>query len=140
MAKELEKINSFIEAHHVMSLATAKELDLTVCSLFYAYSKEERSFVVASSDETRHIKNIKQNKIVAGNILLETKSIGKIQGLQFRGEFVLLEDKHLRELYFKEFPFALAMQPKLWKIRVNYFKLTDNRFGFGNKLIWKKPL
>jgi len=121
-----------------MSLATSNNMELSVCSLFYAYCSNELSFVVASSDETMHIKNIKQNKIVAGNILLETKSVAKIQGLQFRGEFILLEDESLRKLYFKEFPYALAMQPKLWKIKVNYFKLTDNRFGFGKKLIWKK--
>ena len=121
-----------------MSLATSNNMELSVCSLFYAYCSNELSFVVASSDETMHIKNIKQNKIVAGNILLETKSVAKIQGLQFRGEFILLEDESSRKLYFKEFPYALAMQPKLWKIKVNYFKLTDNRFGFGKKLIWKK--
>lgn len=121
-----------------MSLATSNNLELSVCSLFYAYSEEILSFIVASSDETTHIKNIQHNKNIAGNILLETKSVGKIQGLQFRGEFVELEDEHLKKLYFKEFPYALAMQPKLWKIKVNYFKLTDNRFGFGKKLIWKK--
>jgi len=138
MPKDLQIINSFINEHHVMSLATSNNMELSVCSLFYAYCSNELSFVVASSDETMHIKNIKQNKIVAGNILLETKSVAKIQGLQFRGEFILLEDESLRKLYFKEFPYALAMQPKLWKIKVNYFKLTDNRFGFGKKLIWKK--
>nr|CAI78789.1 hypothetical protein [uncultured Campylobacterota bacterium] len=140
MANNLEKISSFINEHHVMSLASSNNLELSVCSLFYAYSSDELSFVVASSDNTTHIKNIKQNKNIAGNILLETKSVGKIQGLQFRGEFVLLEDENLRKLYFQEFPYALAMQPKLWKIKVNYFKLTDNRFGFGNKLIWQEPL
>ncbi|OIP56436.1 MAG: hypothetical protein AUK54_02070 [Helicobacteraceae bacterium CG2_30_36_10] len=138
MPKDLQIINSFINEHHVMSLATSNNMELSVCSLFYAYCSNELSFVVASSDETMHIKNIKQNKIVAGNILLETKSVAKIQGLQFRGEFILLEDESSRKLYFKEFPYALAMQPKLWKIKVNYFKLTDNRFGFGKKLIWKK--
>ncbi len=140
MAKDLEKINSFINEHHVMSLATSNNSELSVCSLFYAYSNNELSFVVASSDDTTHIKNIKQNKNIAGNILLETKNVGKIQGLQFKGEFVLLEDEHLRKLYFKEFPYALAMQPKLWKIKVDYFKLTDNRLGFANKLIWKESL
>ncbi len=140
MLKDLEKICSFINEHHVMSLATSNNLELSVCSLFYAYCDNELSFVVASSDDTTHIQNIKQNKNIAGNILLETKSIGKILGLQFRGEFVQLEGEHLRKLYFKEFPYALAMQPKLWKIKVNYFKLTDNKLGFGNKLIWEESL
>jgi uncharacterized protein YhbP (UPF0306 family) len=29
------------------------------------------------------------------------------------------------------------MQPKLWQIKVSYFKLTDNRLGFGKKIIWQ---
>ena len=138
MAKDLEKITAFIHAHHVMSLASTRGEELSVCSLFYAFSEEALSFVVASSEETMHIKNIQENKNIAGNILLETKSVGKIQGLQFRGTFELLEDEKLKKLYFKEFPFALVMQPKLWTIQVNYFKLTDNRLGFGKKIIWQK--
>ena len=121
-----------------MSLATVGIENLTVCSLFYAYSKEKNSFVVASSEDTEHIKNIKNSSQVAGNILLETSTVGKIQGLQFKGEFKLIEDESLKKLYFKEFPYALAMLPKLWQIDVSYFKMTDNRLGFGKKIIWQE--
>ncbi len=75
--------------------------------------------------------------MVAGNILLETKTVGKIQGLQFKGEFKLLEDESLKKLYFKTFPYSLAMLPKLWQIDVSNFKMTDNRLGFGKKIIWQ---
>ena len=119
-----------------MSLATSFEDELSVCSLFYAYSKELNAFVVASSDATTHIKHIKNNPNIAANILLETKSVGKIQGLQLRGKFKELEDNSLKKLYFKTFPYALALHPKLWQIEVAYFKLTDNRLGFGKKIIW----
>jgi uncharacterized protein YhbP (UPF0306 family) len=135
----LEKIEHFIKQHHVLSLATTFEGELSVCNLFYAYDKEEVCFVVASSDETTHIRHIQKNKNIAGSIVLETKSVGKIQGLQFRGEFSLLDDKRLKKLYFKTFPYALAMNPKLWKIKLDYFKLTDNNLGFGKKLIWERP-
>jgi len=134
--RDLEKIESFIEKHHVLSLATSDGTELSVCSLFYFYS--ERCFVVASSEDTTHIKHILKNQKVAGNILLETKEVGKIQGLQFRGNFTTLEDKSLKKLYFKRFPYALAMKAKLWKIEVDCFKLTDNRLGFGKKLIWQE--
>jgi len=136
MSSDLEKIVAFISEHHVMSLASTNGLDINACSLFYAYSKKLNAFVVASSDKTTHIQNIKQNKHIAGNILLETKTVGKIQGLQFRGEFTELKDLELKDLYFKEFPYALALLPKLWQINVNYFKMTDNRLGFGKKIIW----
>jgi len=139
MSKDLEKIEEFLNAHHVLSLATSDSEELSVCSLFYAYSKEKNSFIVASSSDTLHIKHISKNKNIAGNILLETKTVGKIQGLQFRGEFIALEDSELKKLYFKNFPYALALSPKLWQIKVNYFKMTDNRLGFGKKIIWQEP-
>lgn len=138
MSSDLEKIESFIKEHHVMSLATSHLDEVSACTLFYGYSSQLNAFVVASSNETQHIQNIQKNNQVAGNILLETKTVGKIQGLQFRGEFVELKDKELKRLYFKEFPYALAMMPKLWQINVNFFKLTDNRLGFGKKIIWQE--
>jgi uncharacterized protein YhbP (UPF0306 family) len=139
MSKDLEKIDSFLQKHHVMSLATSEKKELSVCSLFYAFSLEENSFIVASSDDTLHIKHIQKNSNVAGNILLETKTIGKIQGVQFRGVFKELQNKKLKKLYFKTFPHAKIMKPKLWQIKVDYFKMTDNRLGFGKKVIWQVP-
>ena len=137
MKKDLEKIASFLEEHHVLSLATSYADELSVCSLFYTYSQTANSFIVASDDKTLHISHISKNKNIAGNIVLETKTVGKIQGVQFRGEFSSLEDADLKQLYFKAFPYAKLMAPKLWQIKVNYFKMTDNNLGFGKKIIWK---
>ena len=120
-----------------MSLATSSQEDLSVCSLFYTYIAEHQTFVVASSVETRHIQDIKKSARVAGNILLETQKIGEIKGVQFKGVFVELNDNTLKMAYFKKFPYALALLPTLWQIKVDYFKMTDNRLGFGKKLIWQ---
>ncbi len=137
MDENLKKIVSFLNEHHVMSLATFGDLELSVCNLFFAYDPQEISFIVASSEETTHIQNILKNPNVAGSVVLETKTIGKIQGLQFRGNFMSLEDSRLKKLYFKTFPYALVMNPKLFQIKINHFKLTDNRLGFGKKIIWE---
>ena len=134
---DLRKIASFIDAHHVLSLATAAKGEISACSLFYVYSKELNSFVVASSDDTLHIQHVQSNNKIAGNILLETKTVGKIQGLQFRGRMTELKESDLESFYFRAFPYALAMKPKLWQIQVDFFKLTDNRLGFGKKIIWQ---
>lgn len=139
MKNDLDKIEGFIKKHHVLSLASNNDGELSVCSLFYTYSQDLSSFIVASSDDTTHIKHIKNNNKIAGNILLETKTIGKIQGLQFRGEFFSLEDSSIKNLYFDAFPHARLMMPKLWQIKVNYFKMTDNTLGFGKKIIWQEP-
>ena len=138
MSEEFKKIVFFLEEHHVLSLATSFKEELSVCSLFYAYSKEQNAFVFASSKDTTHIEHIKKNSTVAGNILLETKEVGKIQGIQFKGEVTLLKENSLKAQYFKEFPYALALLPTLWKIEIKYFKMTDNRLGFGKKIIWKE--
>ncbi len=137
MLVQLTKIQNFIDTHHVLSLATSNQEELSVCSLFYAYDKSNQIFVVASSEETTHIQHVLHNTQVAGTIVLETKQIGKIQGLQFRGKFTPLEGRGLSKIYFKAFPTALVMKPKLWQIQVEYFKMTDNTLGFGKKIIWE---
>jgi len=140
MSPELEKISLFLSERHVMSLATSYHEELSVCSLFYVYLKDERVFLVASDDSTTHIKHVKKNSKVAGNVLLDTKEVGKIQGVQFRGEFTLLKREELKKSYFKAFPYSLVLSPKLWQIKVDYFKMTDNRLGFGKKIILEEPL
>ncbi len=135
MDKDFKRIVDFLDEHHVLSLATNGDDGVSVCNLFYAFDKDTHSFVVASSEDTLHVKHTLQNYNIAGSVVLETKTVGKIQGLQFRGEFLHVEDEGLKKFYFKTFPYALAMSPKLWQIKVNYFKLTDNRLGFGKKVI-----
>lgn len=135
---DLEKIKLFLQEHHVLTLATTDHQEVSACSLFYAYDERGERFVVASAEETTHIKHIKINPNIAGNILLETQSVGKIQGVQFKGVFSLLEDESLKRVYFKAFPYALALSPKLWSIEVNFFKMTDNRLGFGKKIVWRR--
>ncbi len=138
MSDDLAKITKFIDKHHVLTLATSDGEELSACSAFYAYSQEKISFIIASSDDTTHIQNIKKNKNIAGNILLETKIIGKIQGVQFRGDIIQLKDKELVKVYYQAFPYAKLMRPKLWIIQVNWFKMTHNKLGFGKKIIWDK--
>lgn len=138
MSQDLKKIESFILQHHVMSLATRDRDDLSVCSLFYYYEAGENLFIVASSVDTNHIRHIQKNPNIAANIVLETDKVGEVKGLQLKGIFTKVDAMSLKAKYFKKFPYALAMQPTLWQIRVNYFKLTDNSLGFGKKLIWQE--
>jgi len=132
----LEKITNFISKHHVLSLATYGEDGVSVCSVFYAYEEQTQQFVFASDTKTTHIQHILKNPQVGANILLETAEVGKIEGLQIKGKCKKLQESSLKKLYFKTFPYALALAPTLWCLDVEYFKLTDNRLGFGKKLIW----
>ena len=136
MNETLGKVEEFLKAHHTLSLSTCKDNIPSSCTLFYAYEPIKQLFIVASDEKTEHIKNVLQNPQISGTVHLETDVVGKIQGLQFKGDMSLCEDEKI--LYFKKFPYALAMNPTLWKIEVNFFKLTDNRLGFGKKLIWNR--
>ncbi|MDD2356505.1 MAG: pyridoxamine 5'-phosphate oxidase family protein [Thiovulaceae bacterium] len=136
MPENLEKIIEFLEKHHTLSLATCKDNQLSSCTLFYAYDKQTNSFIVASDTKTEHIQNVMENKNVSGTIHLETDIVGKIQGIQFKGAMLPCKDE--RRVYLKRFPFALALNPTLWSVAVDSFKMTDNRLGFGRKLMWTR--
>ncbi|MDD5160420.1 MAG: pyridoxamine 5'-phosphate oxidase family protein [Sulfuricurvum sp.] len=134
----IEKIERFILEHHLLSLATMGER-LWCCSMFYAYDPKSISFIVASDETTEHMNNVVQNPHVAGTVALETKTVGKIQGIQFAGEMERCSDG-LKSLYFDAFPYARVMNPTLWMIRLDEVKMTDNTLGFGKKVTWKREL
>ncbi|MGD9969213.1 MAG: pyridoxamine 5'-phosphate oxidase family protein [Sulfuricurvum sp.] len=134
--KPLESIKKFLDEHHLLSLATSCER-LWCCSMFYAYLDDEVAFVVASDPQTEHMLNVSVNPLVAGTVALETKTVGKIRGIQFAGEMLKAESLD-GGAYFERFPYARVMNPTLWKIRLDEIKMTDNTLGFGKKLIWKR--
>lgn len=134
MDETLRTIEQFLSEHHVVNLATSGQR-LWCCSLFYAYT--DGTFVVASDESTEHIRNILDDNRVAGTVVLETETVGKIQGLQFYGLIEPCGDA-CQKIYFERFPYARIMNPRLWTIRLDEIKFTDNRLGFGKKLIWKR--
>jgi len=83
------------------------------------------------------MKELLINPNFSATISLETEEIGKIRGLQFSG-FVTKASQKEKLLYIKTFPDALAMNPTLWTLHVDEIKFTDNRLGFGKKLIFKR--
>ena len=132
---DLEQIERFIAKHHLLTLATCKNNRPYCCSSFYAYDTNTKSFIIAGDEKTTHMQNALSNPHVAANIHLETTQVGKIEGLQIEGVLHICEDEALKKLYFKTFPYAKAMRPILWQLTPSRFKLTDNRLGFGKKII-----
>jgi len=136
-----QKIISFLKKHHVMTLSTCAEQQPWCANCFYAFNTEQMSLIFTSDFETRHIKEAIQNSKVAGNVVLETSVVGKIQGIQFSGELFLPKEEvaaQVNSIYLKRFPFAVLMNTNLWELRIDYAKMTDNRLGFGKKLIWER--
>ncbi len=134
-----KKISVFMAQHHLLTLATMGER-LWCCSMFYAYEALDNFFIVASYENTEHMQNVRKFSQVSGTVALETKIVGKIQGIQFVGEISRIDETETGELYFERFPYARAMNPILWKIRLDEVKMTDNTLGFGKKISWKRSV
>jgi hypothetical protein len=134
-----QKFIDFIKQHHVLTLATAAGSQPYCCNCFYSYDETRNIFVVKTNENTRHTQELQQNPRVALSIVLETEEIGKIQGLQITGKAVFYDGEQLRDAtknYIKRFPYAVLKPGETLAIEPDYMKLTDNRFGFGKKLIW----
>jgi hypothetical protein len=136
-----KRITDFIKKHHVLTLATTNKGLPWVANCFYAYIEEINILVFTSDKNTKHIKDLEEGNEIAASIVLETSVVGKIQGIQLRGklsepEGVML--KAAKTAYLMRFPFAALMETTLWVLEPEYIKMTDNRLGFGKKLIWEK--
>ena len=137
-----ERIAAFIRKHHVMTLATVGgDGRPWVAHAFYAWMPDEKSFAFMNNPATRHGTEMTAHPHVAAAIALETRVVGRLQGLQIEGEVRLAEGEALeaaRRAYLRRFPFATVMEQPLWILEPALMKLTDNTLGFGKKLIWTK--
>jgi len=137
-----KRITNFIKKHHVLTLATIFDNNVWCANCFYSYYEELNCLVFTSDANTKHIKDAIKNNSIAGSIVLETSVVGKIQGIQFKGSFLEPDKELLKKLksnYLLRFPFAIISKTKIWAINLTYIKMTDNRLGFGKKLIWEIP-
>jgi uncharacterized protein YhbP (UPF0306 family) len=133
------KVIRFFRRHHVLTVATTVNNEPWCANCFYAYLEEENALVFTTDMDTRHGKEFVMNPLIAGSVVLETMVIGKIRGIQFQGQVSEPEGEMLskaRKAYLKRFPPAILMDTHLWIVRLTHIKMTDNRLGFGKKVIW----
>lgn len=133
-----EPIVAFIKKHHVLTLATlhSGSDQPYVANCFYAYDKERNIFIFTSDDTTRHGAEMIDNPRVALSIVRETRIVGAIEGLQITGR-AERGDEEAKRRYIRRFPYAAVAPLSLWMVRPEMMKLTDNKLGFGKKLIWQ---
>ena len=137
-----KRILKFIDQHHVLTLAISYRNIPWCASCFYCYMPGKNLFVFTSDPDTRHVEEFLAggHDRVAGTIALETKVTGKIRGIQFAGAMRLLTGKELKEAkraYLEMFPVARLAKLHLWGVEPDFIKYTDNRLGFGKKLLWR---
>lgn len=136
-----ERVTRFFRKHHVLTIATAVNDEPWCANCFYVYIGDDKSLVFTTDADTRHGREFLSNRLVAGSVVLETPVIGKIRGIQFQGIVSEPEGEEMarvKKAYLKRFPVAMLMKTRLWVVSLTYIKMTDNRLGFGKKIIWKK--
>lgn len=132
-----ERFIKFIKKHHVLTLATVNSEGMPyVANCFYAFDTKRNLFVFTSDLATRHGAEMAANSSVALSIVLETRIVGRVQGLQVTGRAERGDDE-ARKCYIKRFPYAAAADLELWMVEPTMMKLTDNTLGFGKKLVWQ---
>ena len=135
-----KKIIRFFRKHHVLTISTSVNNEPWCANCFYVYLEEENALVFTTGTDTRHGKEFAKNPLVAGSVVLETMVIGKIRGIQFQGIVSEPEGEMISKAkwaYLKRFPPAALMDTHLWIVKLTFIKMTDNRMGFGKKLIWQ---
>ena len=133
-----ERIVKFLKKMHLASVCVIDDEGQPYAfSAFYAFDEVNFSFLLASSHESSHVKFLKNSKLVAGTVALDTKIVGKIEGVQFQGVMGEASASE-REIYFKRFFYAKAMDPKIWCINLEKLKFTSNILGFGKKIKWER--
>jgi hypothetical protein len=138
-----KKIIRMLKKHHIFTLATSCDNRPWCCSCFYVYHEESNRIIFTSEKNTRHIIEGTSLPQVSGAVALETRIIGKIQGIQFAGILAELTGEDYTfafKQYLRRFPYSAPFinDTALWAIKPFYLKMTDNRLGFGTKLIWPK--
>ena len=136
-----KRVADFIKKHHVLTLSTAVENKPYSCNCFYAYNQEDNVLIFTSDYQTKHIQDALKNNYVSGSIVLETSVVGKIRGVQFNGFIFEAKENDLKKykkFYLKRFPFAVLSSTAIWYVELTFVKMTDNRLGFGKKIIWHK--
>ena len=132
-----QQIVKFIKKHHVLTLATVDGKGLPyVANCFYAYDAKRNRFIFTSDNTTLHATHMAQKSNVALSIVLETRVVGRVQGIQIRG-IAEQGNEEDRAAYVKRFPYTALAPLNLWSVTPTMMKLTDNTLGFGKKLIWQ---
>ncbi len=135
-----EEIFGYLQAHHVLTLATQDEAGPWATPLFYV-NDEAMDLYFLSDPATRHCQAIRKSPRVSAAIHGGSTTWTEITGLQLHGWASALDDEREEEqalaLYTEKFPFVMPLIPaephRLYRIRPQWFRLIDNSQGLGFK-------
>lgn len=129
------RIVRFLKKHHVLTLATSGEGAPYCSNAFYCYDAERNLLIFTSDMATRHAQQMARNPCVAASVVLETKVVGRVQGLQLCGKAE--RGRRGGEAGIPQ-TVSLCRTGRTDPVgdRADFMKFTDNTLGFGKKLIW----
>jgi len=141
------RIEAFLDAHHVMALATGADGSAHAASLMYA--REGFALYWTSDPATRHSRALEANPQVAATIAPDYTDFRLIRGLQIAGRAARLaaasDVARARALMAARYDFLaeLAHGPEalrkaltkagFYVLRPERITLIDNTLGFGHK-------
>ncbi len=141
------RIDAFLDAHHVMTLATVGERGPWAAAVFYAPERTPagRALVFLSSPRSRHAEDLARDPRVAVTIQRDYDDWPEITGVQAEGRVERVDGdsrERLRALYAQRFPRVARAPGRVAEAlaRVHWYRfvparmyLIDNRLGFGHR-------
>jgi uncharacterized protein YhbP (UPF0306 family) len=124
----------YLEAHHVMTLATSGDEGVWAATVFYASDGFDLYFL--SAGHTRHGQNLMAKEWAAATIQEDYHDWPTIQGIQLEGGVTLLEGEARQaaiERYEEKYPFVANPPDERMKralTKVNWYRLRPERLYF----------
>lgn len=132
-----ERILEFIKNEQLLSWAMIDEIGVYIANAFYAFDEKNLAFIIASYEESKHIKLAKENSSIAFNIAKESK-IAFLKGIQAKAEFKFANHEQIK-IYFSKFPFAKwDKNARIYALEPFWMKFTNNTLGLSKKLEFHK--
>jgi len=141
------RIEQFLDANHVMALATNGEAGLHAANLFYA--RDGLSLIWVSDSGTRHSQDLINNPMVAATVAPDVSDYHAVRGVQIAGNAHLVnelgERDRLLSLLAKRYKFLASVENEsdrmksafekagIYRLTPSRIVLIDNSRGFGHK-------
>lgn len=133
-------VESFMQQHHVVGLATVAAGEPWAASCFYVFDAQSVSLLIMSSETTRHGAAMLEHGVVAGTIAGQPTSIAAVRGVQFIAAAQRLQGSAQDEayaFYCTRHPIARLKRSAVWLLALRELKYTDNAQLFASKTHWR---
>ncbi len=134
-------IAQFLQQQTVMSIAVHSAQGFWAANCFYVLDDSNISLIFFSSLSTQHAQIMQQSDLVVGTIATQTDQVSEIEGVQFKGRAILLNENDRQSAlkrYYERYPFARLMSTDLWQIELDEIKHMSNKFVFAQKTYWQR--